>query len=373
MCAVGTPAAVNRSTTCSSTPQVTGLTKPSGGGGEYDALIFRIWATSVGSPGIQLPMTIRPPGFVTRTISAATANGSGANIAPKMVTTRSNESSGTPSRWLASPCSKRTFSRPSSAARRVPASTRFRAMSMTTTSAPRRAAGNAVVPSPPPRSRTCIPLVIPSSLTSSSPLSRMVAAIWVKSPFSHSSWFAFTRLPPAPSFADLHTVEHGPCASRGGGMASAGSAPCKDVGQTADVDFRVLGSVGIVDGTALLPLGGGMPRRLLAVLLAYRNSVVSTDRLVEVLWDEAPESAAATLQSYVSRLRRFVELDGGATLVNRAPGYVLEVSDAAVDAGRFEAGLAEARNLLDPDPAGALDRLDAALGEWRGDAFAEFA
>ena len=36
-----------------------------------------------------------------------------------------------------------------------------------------------------------------------------------------------------------------------------------------------------------------MPRRLLAVLLAYRNSVVSTDRLVEVLWDEPPDSAAA--------------------------------------------------------------------------------
>ena len=116
-----------------------------------------------------------------------------------------------------------------------------------------------------------------------------------------------------------------------------------------------------------------MPRRLLAVLLAYRNSVVSTDRLVEVLWDEAPESAAATLQSYVSRLRRFVELDAGATLVNRAPGYVLEVPDAAVDAGRFEAGLADARDLLDPDPARALDLIDAALGEWRGDAFAEFA
>jgi predicted ATPase/DNA-binding SARP family transcriptional activator len=139
------------------------------------------------------------------------------------------------------------------------------------------------------------------------------------------------------------------------------------------VDFRVLGTVGIVDGTALLPLGGGMPRRLLAVLLAYRNSVVSTDRLCEVLWDDPPESAAATLQSYVSRLRRFVELDDGAVLVNRAPGYVLEVADAAVDAGRFEAGLAEGRDLLTPDPLAALDRLDAALGEWRGDAFAEFA
>ena len=77
------------------------------------------------------------------------------------------------------------------------------------------------------------------------------------------------------------------------------------------MDFRILGSVGIVDGTTVLPLGGGMPRRLLAVLLAYRNSVVSTDRLVEVLWDEPPASAAATLQSYVSRLRRFVELADG--------------------------------------------------------------
>ena len=109
-------------------------------------------------------------------------------------------------------------------------------------------------------------------------------------------------------------------------MARAASAPCKEVGQTADVDFRVLGSVGIVDGTALLPLGGGMPRRLLAVLLAYRNSVVSTDRLVEVLWEDPPETAAATLQSYVSRLRRFVELDDGA--IAREPGPRLRAGGA---------------------------------------------
>jgi predicted ATPase/DNA-binding SARP family transcriptional activator len=116
-----------------------------------------------------------------------------------------------------------------------------------------------------------------------------------------------------------------------------------------------------------------MPRRLLALLLAYRNTVVSTDRLCEALWDEPPESAAATLQSYVSRLRRFVELDDGSTLVNRAPGYVLEVADSSVDAGRFEAGLAAGRELLARDPVAALDQLDRALAEWRGDAFAEFA
>ena len=66
-----------------------GLTKPSGGGGEYEALIFSICATNVGSFGIQFPITIRPPGRLTRTISFATSNGFGANMAPKMLTTRS--------------------------------------------------------------------------------------------------------------------------------------------------------------------------------------------------------------------------------------------------------------------------------------------
>ena len=68
-------------------PQVIGLINPSGGGGEYAELIFKICATNVGSFGIQFPMTIRPPGLVTRTISFATSNGFGANIAPKMLTT----------------------------------------------------------------------------------------------------------------------------------------------------------------------------------------------------------------------------------------------------------------------------------------------
>ena len=64
-----------------------GLTKPSGGGGEYAELIFKSCATSVGSFGIQFPIVIRPPGRVTRTISRATSEGFGANMAPKMLTT----------------------------------------------------------------------------------------------------------------------------------------------------------------------------------------------------------------------------------------------------------------------------------------------
>ena len=75
---------------------------------------------------------------------------------------------------LASPCSKRRLSRPSAAARALPASTRFLAMSTPSTSAPRRAAGIAVVPSPQPRSSTSSRCVTPIRSTSASPLSRML-------------------------------------------------------------------------------------------------------------------------------------------------------------------------------------------------------
>jgi hypothetical protein len=56
----------------------------------YEELIFKICATNVGSFGIQFPIMIRPPGRVMRTISLATSSSLGANIAPKMLTTRSN-------------------------------------------------------------------------------------------------------------------------------------------------------------------------------------------------------------------------------------------------------------------------------------------
>src|SRR5471030_1974073 len=88
----GTPAWPNRSTMCDSTPHVMGLTKPSGGGGVKAELIFSSSDTKeVGSFGIQLPITMRPPDLVTRTISLATSKGLGANIAPKHERVRSNE------------------------------------------------------------------------------------------------------------------------------------------------------------------------------------------------------------------------------------------------------------------------------------------
>src|SRR6476620_3726312 len=89
---LGTPAWLNRSRMCDSIPHVMGLTKPSGGGGVNDELIFSNCETKeVGSFGIQLPITMRPFGFVTRTISLATSKGLGANMAPNTVSVRSKE------------------------------------------------------------------------------------------------------------------------------------------------------------------------------------------------------------------------------------------------------------------------------------------
>ncbi|MFE0148194.1 BTAD domain-containing putative transcriptional regulator [Nonomuraea sp. NPDC059007] len=142
------------------------------------------------------------------------------------------------------------------------------------------------------------------------------------------------------------------------------------------VRIRVLGSFAAeVDGVAV-PLGGPLQRAVLAVLVAARGHVVSADRLIDDLWhDRAPAQALASLQAYVSNLRRLLE-PGRAprtpaqVLVSASPGYALRLAGDAVDAWEFERLLDEARSL---DGAPARARVERALGLWRGPAYAEAA
>lgn len=142
------------------------------------------------------------------------------------------------------------------------------------------------------------------------------------------------------------------------------------------LEYRVLGGFAVGNGDGELSVGGPRQRRLAAMLLMHRNSVVSVDRLADVVFAGEPTSAApTTLRSYVARLRRVVEFAGsGSQVVTRAPGYRLEVPDDAVDGARFEAALARARALRARGEADAATRelLDG-LGLWRGEAYAEFA
>ena len=134
---------------------------------------------------------------------------------------------------------------------------------------------------------------------------------------------------------------------------------------------RVLGSVSLEAQGRPVPIGGPLPRRLLAVLVANRGSVVSADRLVEVLWGDGPPiTALKALHIYVSRLRRL--LPPSAHLETSPPGYQLHLEPGTADVDRFETALNEALSCLTGRPEAALAGLDEALGVWQGDAFAEF-
>jgi DNA-binding SARP family transcriptional activator len=82
-------------------------------------------------------------------------------------------------------------------------------------------------------------------------------------------------------------------------------------------EFRVLGPVeAAVDGNPVR-LPASKPRALLALLLLNRNRVVSTEQLIDGLWDDPPETAAKALQGYVSQLRRAL---GAERVETRPPG-----------------------------------------------------
>jgi DNA-binding SARP family transcriptional activator len=146
------------------------------------------------------------------------------------------------------------------------------------------------------------------------------------------------------------------------------------------VEFRLLGSLEVIIDGASVDVGGTQPRTVLAMLLVAGGRVVPAESIIEALWGHnPPDSAAGTLQSYVSRLRRIL-VPGGArgeaakVLAWDSPGYKLVVGANALDAHRFDALADQGRGLLlAGDPEGARSLLDDALRLWRGPALLEFA
>jgi WD40 repeat protein/DNA-binding SARP family transcriptional activator len=140
--------------------------------------------------------------------------------------------------------------------------------------------------------------------------------------------------------------------------------------------YRALGGLTIADNGDDVSVGGPRQRRLVAMLLVHRNSVVSAGRLSEAVFAGEPTPGApTTLRSYVARLRKVIDGDGSSSMVvTQAPGYVLHVRDDAFDVACFESLVAEGRSRLARDDAvAASSALREALALWRGDAYAEFA
>ena len=144
--------------------------------------------------------------------------------------------------------------------------------------------------------------------------------------------------------------------------------------------FRVLGELTAeLDGRPL-DLGPRLQRQLLAILLSENGRIIAVDRLIDLLWSEEPPSAAiASLQAYISQLRRILEPDRvprapARVLVTADPGYSLRIDAEQIDAHRFERLVADGRALLDQGrPSASEELLSSALELWRGGVLVEFA
>lgn len=130
-----------------------------------------------------------------------------------------------------------------------------------------------------------------------------------------------------------------------------------------EVDFTVLGPLSLQTATGPRPVVGHRQRALLASLLARAGRTVPHDDLIDALWpDSPPRTAAHTLHTHVSRLRRTyglpVSADDG--------GYRLEATAISTDAARFEDLLRRAGSI---PPDEAVLALTDAIGLWHGPAF----
>jgi DNA-binding SARP family transcriptional activator len=114
-------------------------------------------------------------------------------------------------------------------------------------------------------------------------------------------------------------------------------------------------------------LRGPRHRAVLARLIVARGRVVPATLLVDELWADPSDGALSAVRTFVAALRRALEPDRpprtpARLLVTEGPGYALRTD--AVDAWRFEDAVRA---------SSALPELVAALGLWRGPAYAEFA
>ncbi|MEX2557633.1 MAG: winged helix-turn-helix domain-containing protein, partial [Actinomycetota bacterium] len=137
-------------------------------------------------------------------------------------------------------------------------------------------------------------------------------------------------------------------------------------GDGSGFEVRILGPLQVIHESREISLGGPKERALLVRLAVEAGRVVSTDRLIEDLWDGSPpERALDTLRVYVSHLRKALP---GRCIETKTHGYVLTVDD--IDVSRFAALVSRAR----AEGADLAARtLRDALALWRGPPLADVA
>jgi DNA-binding SARP family transcriptional activator len=107
------------------------------------------------------------------------------------------------------------------------------------------------------------------------------------------------------------------------------------------IAIRLFGQVSFDDGTRVLgprDFGGVKPKQLFERLLCEHGTPVSKDRLAEGLWGERlPRNVEATLETYVSVLRRSLGDQGRELVVTEPRAYRLAIELVTLDVLEFDA------------------------------------
>ncbi|MEV8309140.1 AfsR/SARP family transcriptional regulator [Streptomyces flavidovirens] len=145
--------------------------------------------------------------------------------------------------------------------------------------------------------------------------------------------------------------------------------------------IQVLGPLNAeVNGVAIVPTAA-KPRQILSLLALCPGRVMPVATLMEEIWGaEPPQSALATLQTYILQLRRRLaaamgpDAPGSAkdVLTTRHGGYLLRIPPESVDVQQYEELVTEGRNAFeDGDDEVSADRFRRALELWRGPALVD--
>ncbi len=139
------------------------------------------------------------------------------------------------------------------------------------------------------------------------------------------------------------------------------------------MQFVLLGPLEIRDASGQrIELRGEKRRGVLALLLVQRGRPLSVGHILEALWEGGnSKSAAGTVQSYVSHLRRTFADDPHVLLARRSGGYALDVAAELFDIAQFEALVRAAADARDEHTR--IKALDSALILWRRTPLEEFA
>jgi DNA-binding SARP family transcriptional activator len=141
------------------------------------------------------------------------------------------------------------------------------------------------------------------------------------------------------------------------------------------MEFGLLGPLDVRRGGVVVDVGAPRERLVLTVLLLNANHVVSSARLIEIVWGaDPPTTARHSVQVSLSRLRAALNSPDDERIVSRSPGYLLRAEPQELDVERCRIVAASAEEAVSSgDHLDAVRRYDAAARLWRGVPLEEFA